>query len=315
MFLRLTIALYLCTALLIFVFFLRGHHNHKHTHVPISSVPVEGLHMRRYFFTILLLAVLLRVASLLLTVALRHDRSYKRQWFDYVALTFAPLPSLVFITAFSVILFFFIHIYFAARCRQQPLLKLVCIFANVLCYVVYVTICVITYLLQSWSKFRPFAHFFIGVVRIVEASSTLLFGSLIALVLHDRATKDSSRYRTSTFTGVLRLTPTLVYRTALITCALSITPLIFGVHEVLDSFDIATPTALQSSHHLRCLSELLPTIICMFGLTKEKITCWGNRRESEWLPWSNSSNAAVGWYEEFPASSDGKSDDSDPFLL
>eukprot|EP00397_Hematodinium_sp_SG-2012_P032101 GEMP01034146.1.p1 GENE.GEMP01034146.1~~GEMP01034146.1.p1 ORF type:complete len:328 (+),score=48.37 GEMP01034146.1:171-1154(+) len=308
--LHLTIGLYLCTALLLFIFLLRG--RQKSAQIPISSYHIEGLHIRKYFFNLLLVALLLRVASLFLDITLRrnvsHELSQKwssvrtvhpadwRQWFDYVVLT---LPSLVFMTAFSVVLFFFIHIYFASRFRQQPMLRPVCIFVNVLCYAVYVTICVLTYLLQSWAKFRPYAYFFIGVVHVLEASCTLFFGSLMIMVLHDRAAEASS------LSSGGRLPGNLVLRTALVTFALSFTPLVFGVHEVLYGLDLAMPTygELQRNSSLvlqYCLSELLPTIICLFGLAKEKIMWWNNQEEGELFHWTPPSDVGVSWYEELP---------------
>ena len=132
------------------------------------TVSLTGKQARNLFLSILGLASALRVLSLLVDLVVRPkvyaqvlQPSYKT-WVNNVLLT---LPSLVYLSSYSVIVLFWAQVYHASSMRSHyPVLKAWCWFLNLSMYLVFLVMALLTMLLGAWREVRGFFYFFEGLL-------------------------------------------------------------------------------------------------------------------------------------------------------
>ncbi|CEM00769.1 unnamed protein product [Vitrella brassicaformis CCMP3155] len=105
-------------------------------------------------------------------------------WFTYL---FRSLPSLIFLSTYSVLIYFWAQVYQAATLVSTPLLRPTFIFVNIAVYCIYAVITVLTLLLHAYEEYRTYSIFLIGVIYLAVSVGFFVYGMKVSGQLSDRS--------------------------------------------------------------------------------------------------------------------------------
>ncbi|CEM00768.1 unnamed protein product [Vitrella brassicaformis CCMP3155] len=140
-----------------------------------QPVSLTGGKTRNFFVSLLFLANFFRAFSLGLQLVLMSSISQASlmTWFTYL---FRSLPSLIFLSTYSVLIYFWAQVYQAATLVSTPLLRPTFIFVNIAVYCIYAVITVLTLLLHAYEEYRTYSIFLIGVIYLAVSVGFFVYG-------------------------------------------------------------------------------------------------------------------------------------------
>lgn len=162
------------------------------TAAPVSSA---GGETRLVFMGMLALSNISRAITLCIEGFTQQDKQIQRSVRTWVRDFLSSLPTLFFLTTYSVVVLFWAQVYYASVLVSFPLLKPIVVFINIAVYVVFSVIACLTLLLMAWSEFRQYLYFLLGVVFLFCGVNFFYFGVKVAAQLSDRNKQLSRKSR------------------------------------------------------------------------------------------------------------------------
>jgi len=162
-----------------------------------ESAPVSaaGGETRLVFMGLLALSNFARAISLCVEVITQQDRQLQRSVRTWVRDFLMSIPTLFFLTTYSVVILFWAQVYYASVLVSFPLLKPIVVFLNIAAYVVFSVIACLTLLLMAWAEFRQYLYFLLGVLFFACAIYFFYFGIKVSAQLLDRNKQLSRKSR------------------------------------------------------------------------------------------------------------------------
>jgi Protein of unknown function (DUF1084) len=232
----------------------------------VEQFPVlPGSRMRYLFLKVLLFANFLRPISIVLELFVVESavKSF-RTWFRDVAMTF---PSLIFLSAYSVVILFWAQIYKAATLQSSQYLKYVCIFANCLVYIIFTVIVILTLHMNAWKEVREYLLITQSVLYILTSCFLFNYGIKIAGHLSERRSAQRKH---------------VIRRILVITCTVPLLLFVRGLYCGLVSLNFLhhSPEKLLTKRRFDDFvyfsTELVPSILFIF-------TFWPNQPSTNLL--------------------------------
>jgi len=143
------------------------------TAAPVSSA---GGETRSVFMGMLALSNFARAVTLCIEGFTQQDKQIQRSVRTWVRDFLSSLPTLFFLTTYSVVILFWAQVYYASVLVSFPLLKPIVIFINIAVYVVFSVIACLTLLLMAWSEFRQYLYFLLGVLFLFCGLNFFYYG-------------------------------------------------------------------------------------------------------------------------------------------
>lgn len=176
-----------------------------------------GMQMRRTLVLSLFVANLVRCLSVVAVLSMTNDNSQdwlpggwddkRRDWLrDIVAL----FPTLVFLSALSVVVMFWAQLHYTTTMVPLPMLQCVLICLNVGCYILVATVAVCTYLLKAYEQLSTYMICIVGFLDLVVAISFLYYGIMVMSELGEAAKKRLPEKKLTTRVKILTLVCPLV---------------------------------------------------------------------------------------------------------
>ena len=248
--------------LFLVVGFSLAYHIRKQRLEAISNVrpPVvlTGTEMRMTFVTCLAVANLSRAVSILVDILVREEvktLSIDESWKIWVREILMALPSLFFITSYSVVILFWAQVYYAAIMVSFPLLRPLFIFANIAAYGLFAVIALITLHMSAWIEVSQYMYLLLGTLYILSSLGLFIFGVRVAGHLSER--------RASTRSGIIRRVVLLTATCPLILLFRGGYSLCVGSGLISTSWPkIVSRVAWDAG--LYFISELLPSLLFIF---------------------------------------------------
>ena len=159
---------------------------------PVSSA---GGETRSVFMGMLALSNFSRAITLCIEGFTQQDKQIQRSVRTWVRDFLSSLPTLFFLTTYSVVILFWAQVYYASVLVSFPLLKPIVIFINIAVYVVFSVIACLTLLLMAWSEFRQYLYFLLGVIFLFCGLNFFYYGVKVAAQLSDRNKQLSRKSR------------------------------------------------------------------------------------------------------------------------
>ena len=159
---------------------------------PVSSA---GGETRSVFMGMLALSNFSRAITLCIEGFTQQDKQIQRSVRTWVRDFLSSLPTLFFLTTYSVVILFWAQVYYASVLVSFPLLKPIVIFINIAVYVVFSVIACLTLLLMAWSEFRQYLYFLLGVLFFFCGLNFFYYGVKVAAQLSDRNKQLSRKSR------------------------------------------------------------------------------------------------------------------------
>ena len=231
----------------------------KHFVPSKPSAALAGTEMRTLFLKMLAFSNGLRCISILVDILVRHQvkqAALSESWKTWVRDVFMDLPTLMFMTAYSVVILFWAQVYYAAVLVQFPLLKFIFIFVNISSYTLFFVILLITLHMEAWTQVRAYLLILVSTLFIVCSCLLFNFGVKIAGHLSERRSIALSRRH-------------IIRRIVVLTASVPFILAIRGFYGFLVAFNIVEAAPKNISRLVWdvgvCLStELLPSLLCVF---------------------------------------------------
>ena len=148
-------------------------------------ISIAGTEMRLLFLKWLCVSNLLRGISILVDVAVK-DSLLDESWKTWTRDVFMALPSLSFITTYSIVVLFWAQIYYAAILVSYPLLKPFFYFSNCAAYTAFTIILLITLDMEAWRAFRVYLLLLLSLLYLLCAALLFNYGVKVAGHLAER---------------------------------------------------------------------------------------------------------------------------------
>ncbi|CAE7852059.1 unnamed protein product [Symbiodinium necroappetens] len=157
---------------------------------------LPGMRSRRQLALGLCIANAVRCFSLFLEIENREGRltdllqqlgPTQMQWlWDLISL----FPTVVYLSAFSIVVSFFAQLHYAINVVPLPLLDCLVVCVNIACYFLVVAVAVCTYLLCAYHHLRAYLSCIIGFLYVILAWSMLYYGMMVVTQLAEICRKD-----------------------------------------------------------------------------------------------------------------------------
>ena len=152
-----------------------------------EPVSAAGAETRLLFMGMLALSNFSRAVSLCVEVLTQQDRQLlQRSVRTWVRDFLMCVPTLLFLSTYSVVILFWAQVYYASVLVSFPLLKPVVVFINIAAYVVFSVIACLTLLLMAYAEFRQYLYFLLGILFLLCATYFFYFGVKVSAQLLDR---------------------------------------------------------------------------------------------------------------------------------
>lgn len=221
-------------------------------------VVLTGTEMRMTFVTCLAAANLSRAVSIIINVFVREEvksLTLDESWKLWVREILMALPSLIFITSYSVVILFWAQVYYAAIMVSFPLLRPLFIFANIAAYGLFTVIALITLHMSAWQEVSQYMYLLLGTLYILSSIGLFIFGVRVAGHLSER--------RASSRSGIIRRVVLLTATCPLILLLRGCYSLSVGSGLISTSWPrVISRVAWDAGLYL--ISELLPSLLFIF---------------------------------------------------
>ena len=224
-----------------------------------ATVSAAGSDTRQLFLGMLSLSNFARAVSLCVEVFTQQDHQIQRSVRTWVRDFVMSMPTLFFLSTYSVVIVFWAQVYYASVLVSVPLLKPVVVFLNIAAYVLFAVIACLTLLLMAWTEFRQYLFFLLGSLFLVCSLYFFFFGIRVAAQLLDRNKQLSRKSR-------------VIRRILVLTSTVPLVLLIKGVYCTAVGLGFLSLSAPWNLSRLTwdcvnfSVSELLPSLVmlCVF---------------------------------------------------
>lgn len=159
---------------------------------PISAA---GGETRLFFMGMLALSNLSRAVVLCIEEFTQQDKQLQKSIRTWVRDFLVSLPTLFFLSTYSIVVLFWAQVYYASVLVSFPLLRPIVVFINIAVYVVFAVIACLTLLLMAWSEFRQYLYFLMGVLFLFCGVNFFYYGVKVAAQLSERNKQLSRKSR------------------------------------------------------------------------------------------------------------------------
>ena len=220
---------------------------------PISAA---GGETRLIFMGMLALSNVSRAITLGIEAFTQTDKQLQKSVRTWVRDFLVSLPTLFFLTTYSVVVLFWAQVYYASVLVSFPLLKPIVVFINIAVYAIFAVISCLTLLLMAWGEFRQYLYFLLGVLFLFCAINFFYYGVKVAAQLSERNKQLSRKSR-------------IIRRVVILTSSVPIVLFIKGIY--CSAVGLGFSSGLPPSNFTRlswdCLnffvSELLPSVLML----------------------------------------------------
>lgn len=160
-----------------------------------APVSVAGGETRLLYMGMLSLSNISRAITLCIEGITQQDRQIQKSVRTWVRDFLMSLPTLFFLTTYSVVILFWAQVYYASVLVSFPLLKPIVVFINIAAYVVFAVIACLTLLLMAWSEFRQYLYFLLGILFLFCGLNFFYYGVKVSAQLLDRNKQLSRKSR------------------------------------------------------------------------------------------------------------------------
>jgi len=160
-----------------------------------APVSAAGGETRLVFMGMLALSNITRGVILLIEGFTQQDKQLHKSVRTWVRDFLMSLPTLFFLSTYSVVILFWAQVYYASVLVSFPLLKPIVVFINISVYVVFSVIACLTLLLMAWDEFRQYLFFLLGILFIFCGMSFFYYGVKVAAQLSERNKQLSRKSR------------------------------------------------------------------------------------------------------------------------
>jgi hypothetical protein len=160
-----------------------------------APISVAGGETRLLFMGMLALSNITRALTLCVEVFTQQDKQLQKSVRTWVRDFLVSIPTLFFLSTYSVVVLFWAQVYYASVLVSFPLLKPIVVFINIAVYVVFAVIACLTLLLMAWSEFRQYLYFLLGVLFLFCGMNFFYFGVKVAAQLSERNKQLSRKSR------------------------------------------------------------------------------------------------------------------------
>jgi hypothetical protein len=160
-----------------------------------APVSVAGGETRLLFMGMLSLSNISRAITLCIEGITQQDKLIQKSVRTWVRDFLMSLPTLFFLTTYSVVILFWAQVYYASVLVSFPLLKPIVVFINIAAYVVFAVIACLTLLLMAWSEFRQYLYFLLGILFLFCGFHFFYYGVKVSAQLLDRNKQLSRKSR------------------------------------------------------------------------------------------------------------------------
>lgn len=151
-----------------------------------APVSVAGGETRLLFMGMLSCSNVARAVTLCIEAVTQQDHQLQRSVRTWVRDFLMSLPTLFFLSTYSVVVLFWAQVYYASVLVSFPLLKPIVVFINIAAYVVFAVIACLTLLLMAWTEFRQYLYFLLGSLFILCSLNFFYYGVKVSAQLLDR---------------------------------------------------------------------------------------------------------------------------------
>jgi hypothetical protein len=151
-----------------------------------GPVSAAGGETRYIFMGMLAVSNFARALTLCIEMLTQQDKQLQRSVRTWVRDFVMSLPTLFFLTTYSIVILFWAQVYYASVLVSFPLLKPIVVFINIAAYVVFSVIACLTLLLMAWAEFRQYLYFLLGVLFLFCGLNFFYYGVKVAAQLLDR---------------------------------------------------------------------------------------------------------------------------------
>jgi hypothetical protein len=151
-----------------------------------APVSAAGGETRLLFMGMLTLSNFARAFTLCIEEFTHQDKQLQKSVRSWVRDFVMSLPTLFFLSTYSVVVLFWAQVYYASVLVSFPLLKPIVVFINIAAYVVFSVIACLTLLLMAWSEFRQYLYFLLGILFLFSGFTFFYYGIKVAAQLLDR---------------------------------------------------------------------------------------------------------------------------------
>jgi hypothetical protein len=160
-----------------------------------GPVSAAGGETRLVFMGMLALSNISRALTLLIEGFTQQDKQIHKSVRTWVRDFLMSLPTLFFLSTYSVVILFWAQVYYASVLVSFPLLKPIVVFINISVYVVFTVIACLTLLLMAWEEFRQYLFFLLGILFIFCGINFFYYGVKVAAQLSERNKQLSRKSR------------------------------------------------------------------------------------------------------------------------
>ena len=222
-----------------------------------APVSVAGGETRLVFMGLLALSNISRAVTLCIEAFTQQDKQIQKSVRTWVRDFLMSLPTLFFLTTYSVVILFWAQVYYASVLVSFPLLKPIVVFINIAAYVVFAVIACLTLLLMAWNEFRQYLYFLLGILFLFCGFNFFYYGVKVSAQLLDRNKQLSRKSRIIRRVIVLTSTVPLILVVKGIYC----TSVGVGFLSTAAPWDMSRLT-WDSTNFL--FTELIPSILMLF---------------------------------------------------
>jgi hypothetical protein len=222
-----------------------------------APVSVAGGETRLLFMGLLALSNISRAISLCIEAFTQQDKQIQKSVRTWVRDFVMSLPTLFFLTTYSVVILFWAQVYYASVLVSFPLLKPIVVFINIAAYVVFSVIACLTLLLMAWTEFRQYLYFLLGVLFVFCGFNFFYYGVKVSAQLLDRNKQLSRKTR-------------IIRRVIVLTSTVPIILLVKGIYCTAVGLGFLSTTAPWGLSRLSwdcsnfLVTELIPSILMLF---------------------------------------------------
>ena len=160
-----------------------------------APVSAAGGETRLIFMGMLALSNISRAITLCIECFTQQDKQLQKSVRTWVRDFLMSLPTLFFLSTYSVVVRCWAQVYYASVLVSFPLLKPIVVFINIAVYVVFAVIACLTLLLMAWSEFRQYLYFLIGILFLFCGVNFFYYGVKVAAQLSERNKQLSRKSR------------------------------------------------------------------------------------------------------------------------
>ena len=194
-FVGIDVLLFSLLGLLAYRQFRKARRDLRHPSGEAAPVSAAGAETRLVFMGMLALSNFARALTLCVEGFTQQDKALQKSVRTWVRDFLVSLPTLFFLSTYSVVILFWAQVYYASVLVSFPLLKPIVVFINIAVYVVFAVIACLTLLLMAWTEFRQYLYFLLGILFIFCAANFFYYGVKVAAQLLDRNKQLSRKSR------------------------------------------------------------------------------------------------------------------------